>query len=134
MPAMLTNEKKESYKKLLSQRLGEALAATKGIAVGMTDPREQSADLIDRASTEAQISFAFRVKEREGVLIRKIERALSKLEDGTFGICEECGEEISEGRLQARPVATLCIKCKEKEETVEKIRESGGRVDQFERV
>jgi len=144
---MLTNEKKESYKKLLSQRLGEALAATKGIAVGMTDPRDQSADLIDRASTESQISFAFRIKEREGVLIRsqisfafrikeregvlirKIERALSKLEDGTFGICEECGEEISEGRLQARPVATLCIKCKEKEETVEKIRESGGRGD-----
>ena len=131
---MLTNEKKESYKKLLSQRLGEVLAATKGIAVGMTDPRDQSADPIDQASTESQISFAFRIKEREGVLIRKIERALSKLEDGTFGICEECGEEISEGRLQARPVATLCIKCKEKEETVEKIKESGGRGNRFERV
>ena len=134
MSAMLTNEKKESYKKLLSQRLGEVLAATKGIAVGMTDPRDQSADPIDQASTESQISFAFRIKEREGVLIRKIERALSKLEDGTFGICEECGEEISEGRLQARPVATLCIKCKEKEETVEKIKESGGRGNRFERV
>ena len=131
---MLTNEKKESYKKLLTQRLCEVLAATKGIVVGTSDPRDQSADFIDRASAESRISFAFRVKEREGVLIRKIERALSKLEDGTFGICEECGEEISEGRLQARPVATLCIKCKEKEETIEKIRESGGRVDRFERV
>ena len=134
MPAVLTNERKESYKKLLTQRLCEVLAATKGIVVGTSDPRNQCADFIDRASAESQISFSFRVKEREGVLVRKIERALGKLEDGTFGICEECGEEISEGRLQARPVATLCIKCKEKEETLEKIRESGGRRDRFERV
>ncbi len=67
-------------------------------------------------------------------MIRKIEHAFNKLQDGTFGICEECGEEISEKRLQARPVATLCIECKEKEETVEKIRESGSRRDLFERV
>jgi DnaK suppressor protein len=126
---MMTNEKKESYKKLLSQRLGDVWAATNGIAAGMTDPRDQSADPIDRASTESQTAFAFRIRERERVLIRKIEYALSKLEDGTFGICEECGEEISERRLLARPVAALCIKCKEKQESGEKIRESGGRGD-----
>jgi DnaK suppressor protein len=131
---MLSNEKKESYKKLLHQRLGEVLAATNGIAAGITTSADQSPDPIDRASTESQTSFAFRIKERDGVLIRKIEHALNKLEDGTFGICEECDEEISEGRLKARPVATLCIKCKEKEETVEKIRESGRRGDRFERV
>lgn len=131
VPAMMTNEKKESYKKLLRQRLVEVLAATNGIAADMTASRDQSADPIDRASTESQTSLAFRIKERERALIRKIEYALSKLEDGTFGICEECGEEISERRLQARPVASLCIKCKEKQETVEKIRESGGRGDRL---
>jgi len=59
-------------------------------------------------------------KQRERILTRKIKHALSRLKDGTFGICKECGEEICEGRLQARPVATLCIKCKEKQETEEK--------------
>jgi DnaK suppressor protein len=73
-------------------------------------------------------------KQRERILTRKIEHALSRLKDGTFGICKECGEEISEGRLQARPVATLCIKCKEKRETEEKIREWKERGDEFEGV
>ena len=79
-------------------------------------------DTLDRAVTEFDTSFAFRLREREGNLIRKIEDALSRLEDGTFGICEECGEEISLGRLQARPITTLCIKCKDKQEVDEKIR------------
>jgi DnaK suppressor protein len=131
---MMTNEKKASYEKLLRQRLGEVFEAANEIAGGMTTSADQSPDPVDRACTEAQTSFALRIREREGVLIRKIERALSKLEDGTFGSCEECGEEISERRLQARPVATLCIKCKEQEETVERIRESGSRGDRFERV
>ncbi len=63
-----------------------------------------------------------RIRERERVLIRKIEHALNKLEDGTFRICEECDEEISEGRLKARPVATLCINCKEQQENQEETR------------
>jgi DnaK suppressor protein len=120
---MLTKEKKAYFKKLLHQRLDEVSEAANGIAGGLTTPADQSPDPIDRASTESQTGLALRIRERERVLTRKIERALSKLEDGTFGTCEECGEEISEKRLQARPVATLCINCKEKEETVESIRE-----------
>jgi DnaK suppressor protein len=121
--AVLTIEKKAYLKKLLSQRLDELLTETGETARGMMNFGNQSSDLLDRASIESLTSFAFRIKGRDRILIRKIEYALSKLEDGTFGICEECGEEISEGRLQARPVATLCIKCKEKEETEERIRE-----------
>jgi DnaK suppressor protein len=117
---MLTKEKKAYFEKLLSQRLGEVFEAANEIAGGMKTSAGQSPDPVDRACTEAQTSFALRVRERETVLTRKIEYALSKLEDGTFGICEECGEEISEKRLQARPVATLCIECKEKEETAER--------------
>jgi RNA polymerase-binding transcription factor DksA len=59
---------------------------------------------------------------RESILIRKIKNALTRLEDGSFGICDECGEEIPEERLKARPVATLCIKCKEPQEDEEKLR------------
>ena len=68
------------------------------------------------------------------MLTKKIKHALSRLKDGTFGICKECGEEICEGRLQARPVSTLCIKCKEKQETEEKIREWKERGDKFKGV
>jgi DnaK suppressor protein len=121
--AVLTIEKKAYLKKLLGQRLNELLTETRETARGMMNFGNQSPDYLDRASIESHTSFAFRIKGRDRILIRKIEYALSKLEDGTFGICEGCGEEISEGRLQARPVATLCIKCKEKEETEEKIRE-----------
>jgi DnaK suppressor protein len=120
--AVLTIQQKEQFQKLLSQRLDELLTETNKTTNGMTDFGDQPPDPLDRAVTEFDTSFAFRLREREGNLIRKIEDALSRLEDGTFGICEECGEEISRGRLQARPITTLCIKCKDKQEVDEKIR------------
>jgi DnaK suppressor protein len=119
---MLTTQQKQQFRKLLSQRLDELLKESNKSADGMNDVRDQPPDPLDRAVTEFDTSFAFRLREREGNLIRKIEDALSRLEDGTFGICEECGEEISQGRLQARPITTLCIKCKDKQEAYEKIR------------
>ena len=122
MLAVLTMEKKEYFQQLLSRRLDELLTDTNKTANGLTDFRDQSPDPLDRASTESDTSFAFGLKEREGNLIRKIEDALSRLEDGTFGICEDCGEEISRGRLDARPITTLCIKCKDKQEADEKVR------------
>lgn len=131
---MLTLEKKAHFKTLLSQRLDELLTERNETAGLMTGVRNESSDPLDRASIESHTTFTFRIKERERILIRKIEHALRRLEDGTFGICEECGEEISEGRLQARPVATLCIKCKEQQETEEKIKEWRERGDRFEGV
>jgi DnaK suppressor protein len=62
-----------------------------------------------------------RIRDRERKLISKIKEALERIEGGTFGICEVCGEEISEERLKARPVTTLCIDCKTEEEEKEKI-------------
>ena len=97
----------------------ELLTETKKTASGMADFRDESPDFTEEASTESNRNLAFRIRERESKLIRKIEQALKKLEDGTFGICEECGEEISDQRLEARPIATLCIRCKEKQETEE---------------
>ena len=77
-------------------------------------------DEMDLASSEYLQSFTFRLRGREKVFLDKIERALIKIEDGSFGKCEECEEEISLKRLEARPETTLCIRCKEDQERVEK--------------
>ena len=69
-------------------------------------------DEIDQASAEYNQSFTFRLRDREKYYLSKIEKALVKLREGTFGICEECEEPISLRRMQARPVTTLCIRCK----------------------
>lgn len=78
-------------------------------------------DEVDHASAEINQSVIFRLRDRERILLQKIEHALKKIESGEFGNCEECGEEIAAKRLEARPVTTLCIKCKEIQELKEKI-------------
>jgi DnaK suppressor protein len=77
-------------------------------------------DEIDQASSEYAQSMAFRLRDREKFLLKKIDRALARIEDGTFGMCERCEEPISLKRLEARPVTTLCIRCKEEQEKKEK--------------
>lgn len=77
-------------------------------------------DEIDLASSEYNQSMVFRLRDREKFLLKKIEKALARIEDGTFGICERCEEDISIKRLEARPVTTLCIRCKEEQEKKEK--------------
>ena len=77
-------------------------------------------DEMDLASSEYLQSFTFRLRGREKVFLDKIEKALRKIEDGSFGTCEECSEEISIKRLEARPETTLCIRCKEDQERMEK--------------
>lgn len=109
------------FKKLLSER-------RQAIVNAMTDTKEQGLgfsaddlpDEIDLASSEADQSLNLRLRDRERVLLKKIERTLEKIEQGEFGICETCGEEISVKRLEARPVTDLCIRCKEEQERVEK--------------
>ena len=106
---MSTKKRKEYFKIFLSQRLDELLTEAKKTASGIADFSDESPNFTDEASIESDRNLVFRIRERESKLMRKIEHALKKLEDGTFGICEECGEEISEQRLRARPIATLCI-------------------------
>lgn len=74
----------------------------------------------DEASAEAEVSMLYRLRDRERYLFKKIDKALEKIEDGTFGTCEECGDDIGVKRLEARPVTDLCVKCKEDEEQREK--------------
>jgi DnaK suppressor protein len=77
-------------------------------------------DEMDLASSEYLQSFTFRLRGREKHFLDKIDRALKKIESGEFGTCEECGEEITIKRLEARPETPLCIKCKEDQERAER--------------
>ena len=77
-------------------------------------------DEMDQASSEYNQGIALRLRGREKRLLDKIEEALARIEDEEFGICDDCGEDIGQARLRARPVATFCIQCKEEQERREK--------------
>jgi DnaK suppressor protein len=123
MPQQATSieGQKEYFKSLLHQKLDEAIKEAKASSGGVNNSA-WTADFIDQASMETDSALAFHIRERDSKLARKIKETLAKLENGTFGICEECGRQISEGRLKARPIARLCIKCKEKQEYEERLR------------
>ncbi len=87
---------------------------------GMTDTKESFPDPTDRASLESNRNFLLRIRDRERKLLAKIEQALERIDDGTYGVCEECGERIGLERLRARPVTTLCIDCKSLQEARER--------------
>jgi DnaK suppressor protein len=103
-------EKKEEILKSAKRTLNEDM---------MLDP-DDLPDEMDLASSEYLQSFTFRLRGREKTFLKKIDHALAKIDDGTFGICEECEEPISVKRLEARPETTLCIRCKEDQERMEK--------------
>ncbi len=110
----------EFFKELLKGRLEDLLSQADNTVSGMTAPKENFPDPTDRASLEADRNFMLRIRDRESKLIKKIKKALERIDNGTFGICDKCGEDISHKRLKARPVTTQCIECKTKEEALEK--------------
>ena len=111
---------KEYFKTLLTERLESLLDRADDTVSGMTTPKENFPDPTDRATLESDRNFMLRIRDREHKLIKKIKKALDRIEMDTFGICESCGEDISINRLKARPVTTQCIECKSKEEALEK--------------
>ena len=108
------------FEELLHTRLNELLSQAGDTVTDMTEQKENFPDPTDRATLESDRNFMLRIRDREHKLIKKIKKALERIENGTFGICESCGEEISVERLKARPVITQCIDCKTKEEAFEK--------------
>ena len=110
----------EFFKSLLNDQMKELIEEASKTVNDMTITEGEFPDPTDRASWESDRNFLLRIRERERKLITKIREALIRIEEGTFGICERCGEEISEKRLEARPVTTLCINCKQEQETLEK--------------
>jgi DnaK suppressor protein len=81
-------------------------------------------DLNELASTEADQHLLLMMKEREQRQIKEIDAALARLDDNTYGICEECGEEIPHKRLKVRPMTTLCVECKSQQEEYERLRQA----------
>ncbi|PKL49881.1 MAG: RNA polymerase-binding protein DksA [Nitrospira bacterium HGW-Nitrospira-1] len=95
-----------------------------GIALNELPGQAAFPDPGDQASAETDRNFILRLMGREQRLLKKIEQAIERFEAGTFGICENCGNEISIKRIEARPVTTMCIDCKTLQEEEEKLRES----------
>lgn len=108
------------FRKLLDQKMDELLAEAERTVDGMTDSKENFPDPTDRASLESNRNFLLRIRDRERKLIVKIREAITRIDDGSYGKCEECGESIGIERLKARPVTTLCIDCKSLQEAQER--------------
>jgi DnaK suppressor protein len=118
----LKPDKRETYKALLTQKINELLSEAGKTVTEMTNGKENYPDPNDRASLESDRNFELRIRDRERKLIMKMQEAIKRIDDGVFGICEVCGGPISEKRLIARPVTTLCIDCKTKQEKMEKLK------------
>jgi len=86
----------------------------------MNQDRETGMDSLDESTGESLASTRYRLRDREKYLLNKVNQALARMEQGEYPYCENCGEEIGDRRLRARPVATLCIECKEEQERTEK--------------
>ena len=111
----------KKFREILAGRRDEITkAAVTTKEAGMGFDQNDLPDEVDLASAESNQSMNLRLRDRERVLLKKIEKAIEKLDEGTYGTCERCGEEIGMKRLEARPETTLCIRCKEDQERAEK--------------
>ena len=121
LSGLLSEQDAIFFKNLLNQQLDELLDQAKQTVVQLIQGDALAADILDQAAMEMGREYTIRIRDRESRLIRKIKIALDKFEDGSFGICEECGDAISYARLLVRPMAAYCIQCKSQMEVMEKI-------------
>jgi DnaK suppressor protein len=110
----------ESFRNLLQDRRRGLLNGAEKTVHGMVGGKENFPEPVDRAALESDRNATLRIRDRERKLINKIDEALERIADGSYGVCEECGEDIGAERLRARPVTTLCIECKNEQEAKEK--------------
>ncbi len=110
------------FRETLNQNLNEILQKGQETIEDMTESGETYADPADRATAESDRAFTLRLRDRERKLIKKIQKAIKRIDDGDFGYCSSCGDDISIARLKARPMTTLCIACKSKQEEEEQNR------------
>jgi len=116
------NERQRDYfrNKLLAWR-DEILREAQETLQHLQDENQNHPDLADRASSETERAIELRARDRQRKLIAKIDAALQRIEEGTYGFCEETGEPISLRRLEARPIATLSIEAQERHERRERV-------------
>src|SRR3990172_13252933 len=108
-------------KKLVKQREDLLSEAEHTLSTKISAEKESFPDPTDQAVAEHDSNFLLRLRGREQKLLKKIDEAISRIDGGTYGVCESCGGPISMKRLEARPVTTLCIECKTLQEEEEKM-------------
>lgn len=111
----------EFFKAILNRQIDKLLHHADHMMSEMSFQSSQESESMDRASADTDQSLKLKIRSRESLLIQKIQQALERIEIGSYGICESCGEDISILRLKARPVTAKCIPCKEEEERIEKL-------------
>jgi DnaK suppressor protein len=115
------------FKMLFEEQRRNLLYSNSLINENFNVQKEELIDEMDMTSTEVETSMRIRLRNREALFLKKIQDALSRIKEGTFGLCEDCGGDIDIRRLEVRPTATLCVHCKEEQERNEQIHIDGHR-------
>lgn len=112
----LPREQMEKFKALFETERSALLYTGKFLNPALEVPAEDMVDEADMMSAEAETAMRMRLRNREALYLKKIHQALDRIQDGTFGECNDCGDAIETRRLEARPTTTLCLDCKEESE------------------
>ena len=117
----MSERQREYFRRKLNLWKGEILREAQGTLVALQSENENHPDFADRASSETDRAIELRARDRQRKLIAKNDAALARIDDGTYGYCEETGEPISLRRLEARPIATLSLEAQERHERNERV-------------
>ena len=121
----MKKEQIRKFKRVFEEQKRNSLFNDRVVREDFSVNSDDRYDELDQATTDSEQSMRMRLRNREVFYIRKIDEALKRIEEGTFGDCESCGEDIEIKRLQVRPTATLCVSCKEEEERKETLNAAG---------
>lgn len=115
----------KKFRKIFEEERHRILYNDRIVREDFTVNDDDKYDEVDQASSDIEQSMRMRLRNREMLYLRKVDEALERIEEGTFGECDNCGDDIELRRLMARPTATLCVGCKEDEERREVLTASG---------
>src|ERR687886_202438 len=117
----MSERQREYFRRKLNSWKNEILREAQDTLVALQSENENHPDLADRASSETDRAIELRARDRQRKLIAKIDAALARIDEGTYGYCEETGEPIALKRLEARPIATLSLEAQERHERNERV-------------
>jgi DnaK suppressor protein len=117
----MNERQREFFRRKLLNWKNELLDESRSTVAAMQEDATPQADLADRATSESDRALELRTRDRQRKLIAKIDEAMRRIDDGSYGYCEETGEPISLGRLIARPIATMTIEAQERHERRERV-------------
>ena len=121
----MTKDKLKKFKKIFESQRKAILFTDKIMREDFNVSSDDRFDEIDQATSDIEQSMRMRLRNRELLYIKKVDEALKRIEEGLFGECEDCSEDIELKRLEARPTATLCVSCKEEQERREVLTAAG---------